>query len=324
MFNRWFYWNKALLLSLIGLFIVIPALIGAAAWAVKYSVPSQALNQDNADGPTTRQQASDGLEKRINILLLGLDDGDFDNPESPRRSDTMIVASIDPEAKTVNLLSIPRDSRVTIPEHQGYDKITHAFFYGGPKLAVRTVESFLNVPIDYYLVIDWQAFIKAVDILGGVDLNVEHAMNYDDPYENLSIHLQKGYQHLDGQKAGEYVRFRHDELGDIGRVQRQELFLQALESQLLQTGTLVKLPALATALYRYVQTDMNIYAMIRLAETLKDVGPDDLHTAMIPGDFATIDDLSYWQPDMKSTRKVVDNMLKTPWAHQQYGYGEKP
>lgn len=168
--------------------------------------------------------------------------------------------------------------------------------------------------------IDWQAFIKAVDILGGVDLNVEHAMNYDDPYEDLSIHLSKGFQHLDGQKSGEYVRFRHDELGDIGRVQRQGLYLHALESQMLQTGTLLKLPALAATLYGYVHSDMDIFTMVKLAETLKDVEPENLHTAMIPGDFATIDNLSYWLPDMANTKKMVANMLAVSPTKQQYGF----
>jgi len=321
--TRWFYWNKALLLG-VSLIIVVVALISVEIWTVMSTAPSRESGLNTVDGSTGPQQLPSGAHKRINILILGLDDGDFDNPDNPRRSDTMIVANIDPEAKTVNLLSIPRDSRVRIPGQAGYDKIAHAFFYGGPELAVRTVESFLNVPIDYYVVIDWQAFIKVTDILGGVDLNVEHAMNYDDPYENLSIHLPKGFQHLDGQKSGEYVRFRHDELGDIGRVQRQGLFLQALESQLLQTGTIVKLPALVTALYRYVHTDMNIYTMVKLAETLKDVRSENLHTAMIPGDFATINDLSYWVPDMANTKKLVANMLAGSPKKNQYGYTKKP
>ncbi|MBP2658254.1 MAG: yvhJ [Firmicutes bacterium] len=270
---------------------------------------SHASSPDTVDSSNTPEQVSSATNKNINILLLGLDDGDFDNPNSPRRSDTMIVASINPQDKTINLLSIPRDSRVSIPGYQGYDKITHAFFYGGPNLAVRTVESFLNIPIDHYIVIDWQAFIKVVDVLGGVNINVERAMNYDDPYENLSIHLSKGYQHLDGQNAGEYVRFRHDELGDIGRVQRQENFITALESQLLQTGTIFKLPSLITTINRYVHTDMNIYTMVQLAEIVKDVPSDGMHTDMLPGDFATIDDLSYWVPNMAQTRRVVRSMF---------------
>ena len=292
---------------IVSLTIVILTLAGVAAYAFvsKIQVPESESKQYAS--PVTANAPGEKVSNRINILLLGSDDGDPDNPGSPRRADTMIVASVNPEDKTVNILSIPRDSKVNIPGHPGDDKITHAFFYGGPDLAVRTVEDNFHIPINYYTVIDWKAFIRVVDILGGVDLNVEHDMNYDDPYENLSIHLHKGYQHLNGEKAGEYVRFRHDELGDIGRVQRQERFLKALTSQMLQAGTILKLPTLITMISQYVQTDMNMYTLIKIANVLKDMNADSLHTEMVPGDFATIDDLSYWVPDMAEMRKIVDS-----------------
>jgi len=143
--NRWFFWNKTLLFCLI-LTVVLVTLIGTGIWAAINTAPSRTSNPGTVDSSTVPNQVPSGANRRVNILILGLDDGDFDNPDSPRRSDTLIVASIDPETKTVNLLSIPRDSRVIIPGHQGYDKIAHAFFYGGPRLAVRTVESFLNAP----------------------------------------------------------------------------------------------------------------------------------------------------------------------------------
>lgn len=300
----------------LGLFTAI-ALVGSGLW----QAANTPLHQASPPGSNEPQQISNNTGNHINVLLLGTDEGDCANPDSPRRSDAIIVASIDPDAKTVNLLSIPRDSRVIIPGHQGYDKIAHAFFYGGPELAVRTVESFLQVPIDHYVVIDWQAFINVVDILGGVDITVEHTMNYNDPYQNLSIHLAKGYQHLDGQKAGEYVRFRHDELGDIGRVERQEKFFIALKNQLLQTGTLLKLPSLVTTLNQYIHTDIDIYTMMKLAMAVKDIPPDGLHTDMVPGAFATIDDLSYWVPDMNKTQTIV-HMLTGP--KNQYSQAKLP
>ncbi|VBB07659.1 Hypothetical protein LUCI_2924 [Lucifera butyrica] len=249
-------------------------------------------------------------ENRINILLMGLDDGDPGKPANPRRSDTMIVASIDPQTKTINLLSIPRDTRVHIPGYKGYEKINNAYFFGGPELAMRTVSQFLQTPVRYYVVMDWQAFIKVVDILGGVDLTVNHPMNYEDPYENLNIHLAKGYQHLDGEKAGEYVRFRHDALGDIGRVKRQQEFLQALLDQLLQTRTIFKLPSLVQTINKYVHTDMSLFTWLKLAGIAKDMSADSLHTETVPGQFATIHDLSYWLPDLEKTRTLAESILK--------------
>lgn len=297
------FWKK-IMLVLTGLFVAGIVTIGAAIYGFTHtSSPvsnSSAVAQESAD--TT-------VDKRINILLLGVDDGDPDTPGAPRRSDTMIVASVKLGDGKINLLSIPRDTRTVIPGRSGEDKITHAFAYGGPHLAARAVEQMLGIPIDYYVVIDWKAFIRVIDILGGVDMNVEQAMNYDDPYENLHIHLAKGYQHLDGHQAGEYVRFRHDELGDIGRVQRQQQFLKVLGNELLQAGTIFKLPALVTTIRQYVQTDMPLTTMAKLAGGLKNMQLDSMHTAMLPGDFATIDQVSYWIEDKAKTRELVDSLF---------------
>lgn len=302
-------WKKILFI-IISLTTVIITLGGIAVYAFvsRIQVPATESKQPSLPAPpVTINEPEEKINNRINILLFGLDDGDPDNPGSPRRSDTMMVASLNPADKTVNILSIPRDSKVNIPGRPGYDKITHAFFYGGPSLAVRTVEENFHIPINYYITIDWKAFIRVVDILGGVNLNVEHDMNYDDPYENLSIHLNKGYQHLNGKQSGEYVRYRHDELGDIGRVQRQENFIKALTSQMLQAGTILKLPALITTISQYIQTDMNMYTMAKIANLLKDMKADFLYCQMVPGDFATINELSYWLPDMAKLQKIVDS-----------------
>lgn len=309
--------KKLLKRILFGLFAVIFFCImtaGLALYAFFNNIQEPAVN--NAGSPENQRSAgmADGHAnsgERINILLMGLDDGDPDYPNSPRRSDAMIVASVNPADKTVNLLSIPRDTKIHIAGKSGDNKINAAYFYGGTELAQKTVEDFLGIPINYYVVIDWKAFIKVVDILGGVDIYVERDMNYEDPYENLAIHLRKGKQHLDGRKAGEYVRYRHDELGDIGRVQRQQQFMQALTDQMLQAGTILKLPSLMSTISHYVKTDMNSYTMLKVANVLKDINADSLHTVMVPGDFATIDGISYWVPDLTQTQKVVTDMLGT-------------
>lgn len=304
-------WKK-MSFALVCLIITIIIITGFTACGFKSKnlvSDTQPQSQNDAALNETVSEIKDN--KTINILLLGLDEGDLENRAGPKRSDTMMVASINPVDKTINMLSIPRDSKVSIPGRSGYDKITHAFFYGGPKLAVRTVEDNFHIPINYYTVIDWKAFIEVIDILGGVDINVEHDMDYEDPYENLYIHLSKGYQHLNGEQAGQYVRFRHDELGDIGRVQRQEVFLKALNSQLFKTGTILKLPALITTISHYLQTDINTATLVKIANVLKDMRTDSIHTEMIPGDFATIDDISYWVPDMARTQNIVNSKFRT-------------
>jgi LCP family protein required for cell wall assembly len=311
-------WTRVLFLFTV-LIVVLASAAGAAYYAANkfFVTPVTAANEQALPD----QVVGDSLNKKINILLLGLDDGDMDDPSLPNRSDTMIVASIDPEKGTVNLLSIPRDTRVNIPGHKGLDKINNAYFFGGSTLAVRTVENFLNIPIQYNVAIKWQGFIKVVDILGGVDLYVEHDMAYEDPYANLSINLHKGYQHLDGQQAGEYVRFRHDELGDIGRVQRQQKFLKALSDQFLQFSTLIKIPALVTAIDQNIVTNMSGYTFLRVANTLRGIKSGTMSTDMLPGDFVTIRDISYWEPNKEQVKQVVDKMFnpRTPTVSQK-GY----
>lgn len=295
-------WKRLFLLVFI-LTTFVASLSWAAVYAYQQFSTAPALNQK-----VESNKVSEATDSYINILLMGVDDGDNEYPNAPKRSDTMIVANINKENGTVNLLSIPRDTRVTIQGHKGAEKITHAFFYGGSSLAVQTVEQLLQIPIHYYVVIDWQAFIEVVEILGGVDLYVENDMNYEDPYANLAIHLTKGYQHLDGNKSGQYVRFRSDELGDIGRVQRQQRFLKAMVEKNMNVTTLLKVPSLLNAMRQYITTDITTFKGLKLANSLKSFKSGDLHVEMLPGKFATIDGISFWSHDQQQTKQLVDRM----------------
>ena len=283
-------WKRVFLLLFV-LLVLLVALAGAVRYV--YSQPGNIEAKSN----------------QINILLLGIDDGDAENPNSPQRSDTIIVASVNMESGVLNLLSIPRDTRVAIPNHKGYGKIANAYFYGGTGLASKTVENLLNVPIHYSVTINWQGFVKVIDILGGVNLYVENDMNYDDPYANLHIHLIKGYQHLDGQKSGEYVRFRSDELGDIGRVQRQQRFLKVLTDEMLQVGSIIKLPLVTHTIKQHVETDMTLFTVLKIANSLKFLKPGDLHAEMLPGNFATIDGISFWVLNKEQAVRLVERFF---------------
>lgn len=296
-------WKRLFLL----LFILV-LLITSLSWAAVYAYQRFSVVPVSNTKIESRKTAEEA-GSCINILLMGIDDGDNEYPNAPKRSDTMIVASINKESGKINLLSIPRDTRVAIQGHKGYEKITHAFFYGGSSLAVETVEQLLHIPIHQYVVIDWQAFIEIVDILGGVDLYVENNMDYEDPYANLEIHLNKGYQHLDGNKSGQYVRFRSDELGDIGRVQRQQRFMKAMVEKTMNLSTLLKVPSLLHTMNQYVATDLTTLKILKLANCLKAFKISDLHVDMLPGKFATFDGISFWSHDQQQTQQIVDRMV---------------
>jgi LCP family protein required for cell wall assembly len=218
--------------------------------------------------------------ERVNILLLGVDKRDY---EESTRSDSILLASIDPVTKKAHLFSILRDSWVEIPGHRK-NRINTAYELGGPELMAETVENLTGLPIQYYVVTDFQGFEKVVDALGGVDLYVEKDMEYY-LYENngyYDIVLKKGYQHLDGRKALQYARFRHDKLGDFSRTERQRKLLKALAEKAKSGTSIWKLPSVLEAVSPYVTTNMGSSDMLRLANLGYKLDLENLQTEQIP------------------------------------------
>ena len=204
------------------------------------------------------------------------------------------------------LLSLPRDTRVAIKGY-GYDKLNHAYAYGGHELSQSTVEQLIGVPIDRYILIDTKAFERIVDAVGGVDIDVEKRMYYEDPWDDnggLVIDLYPGEQHMDGDHAIQYVRYRDGE-GDIGRIKRQQKFMKALLARVLSPDILPKLPAVAEEIKGAVETDMSMKELISFASILEAVRSHGLKTEMLPGKPAYLADVSYWMPDVVATRRMV-------------------
>jgi LCP family protein required for cell wall assembly len=223
-------------------------------------------------------------------------------------TDTMILARLDPPRNQIRLLSIPRDTRVPIPGH-GTFKINAANPYGGPRLAQEVVASFLEVPVDRYVVINTQGVIQLVDALGGVNVYVPKPMHYDDNTGGLHIHLDKGWNHLDGRRAHDFLRFRHDDQGDIGRVQRQQAFMQALMSQYLTPINLLKTPRLLAVARANMETDLTSDELVKVVGWAKDLERNQVSQAMVPGREAVIGGGWYWDPDVEGTRRVVEGFL---------------
>ena len=275
---------------LIALIIIILCIIMGFVFA------SDNDSSDNDNSFATKQGHS------FNIMLMGVDR----RADDTGRSDTLMVLTYNPNEQKASLLSLPRDTRVHI-EKNDYDKINHAYAYGGHELTKKTVESFLNVPINYYLLIDIQAFEKIIDAVGGVDIDVEKRMYYEDPWDDdggLVIDLQPGKQHLNGKTAIQYVRYRDGE-GDIGRINRQQKFMQAFLAQIISPSVLPKLPDIVNNISSAIQTDMPINEMINLVSDLPTIQKNGLQSEMVPGQPAYIKDVSYWLPDIAKTRKLI-------------------
>ncbi len=249
----------------------------------------------------------------VNVLFLGVDASrDLGLPVDRRRTDTVMVASFDPESRRVGILSIPRDTRVFIEGH-GYEKVAHAHAYGGPALAMKAVGEFLDLPIHYYVRTDFEGFKNIIDILGGVEIDIEEPMHYEDKAADLYIHFEPGHYMLDGEQALLYVRYRGYRNGDIGRVEHQQKFLQALMDEVFQASTILKLPAIAGQLARYVDTNMSAGEMVRYARLGMSVSRENIAMAMVPGEAKWIKEdtgyVSYWIPDESALRRLVDEVL---------------
>ncbi len=242
---------------------------------------------------------------RFNILIMGEDD-----VEGSRRSDTVLFATIDIDDKNMRILSLPRDTRVQIPGH-GVQKLNHAFAYGGPDLLKATVEKYLGQPILYYVIIDYVSFPAVVDILGGVEIDVQKRMRYVDKAGKLDINIQPGLQVMDGKTALHYVRFRMDALGDIGRVHRQQQFIKAILKKVYDPRILVKIPELTAQTMKLFKTDMSPALSIQLAGFAQnELGRERIFFSTLHGQAATINNLSYWVGDAKSANEFLDTPIE--------------
>ena len=283
--------------------LVVAAIAAASYLAYAY------MNGDPMFGTLAKTMddlpRNERLGSKRNSVVLGVDGREKD--DDPGRSDTLFVVMFDPKSKNVSLLSIPRDTRVRIPGH-GWDKINHAYAFGGHKLTQQTTEELLGIQVNNYVMVDFSGFEGLIDAIGGIDIDVEKDMYYEDPYADLVIDIKHGYQHLDGKRAGEYVRFRKDELGDIGRVQRQQKFMKAAAAQIFNIDTVTKIPALFSTVDRHVETDMNTLTMIKAANSFKLFGDEKVKSGMLYGNFDDTEGISYWATSREEVQKSLDEV----------------
>ena len=244
------------------------------------------------------------LEDMITVLVVGADK----RPNDVGRSDTILLCFLDVKNKRAQILSVPRDTYVTIPRSGEKTKVNHAYAYGGIPLLDETLEQYLGVSIDYYVSVNFNGFVQLVDALGGIEIDVEKRMFT--PEENIDI--QPGLQVLNGQDALGYVRFRKDGLGDIGRVERQQHFLKELAGKLMSVSTAWKIPKLADIFMENVETNFSVGELLSLYNTFKDIDLSTLNLQMIPGKGEYINGISYWIGDQAQINTILDGMMNPP------------
>ncbi len=239
----------------------------------------------------------------IYILAVGVDD-----VQGGHRADSIGIVAIDIDKRIVRFMSLPRDTRVDIPEH-GWQKINHSYAFGRIPLLRQTVVNYLGIPINYHVLVNYESFPQIVDLVGGVDIVVEKKLFYVDNAQKLRIDIPKGPQHMNGKTALQFVRYRNDALGDIGRVKRQQDFVKAVLKKIQQPSILPRLPEVARQLISIVDTNMPVAQAIQLASYLKDLTSDRIVFFTMPGKSAYIGNLSYWVGDLAGASMLLSGAI---------------
>jgi LCP family protein required for cell wall assembly len=302
-------------------FLVMVALIGFGYFyfyllgfnnsAVDLSKKDLVLNKDAVE-----KIKNDG--KSCNILVMGVDVGDANSKSANvrKRTDTMILAHYNSENKKVDLISIPRDTLISINGRN--QKINAAHAIGGTngvKYAVTAVEELLGVSIDYYGKIDYEGFRGVIDAIGGLDMEITRRMDYDDGTQNLSIHFEKGTTvHLDGKKAEEFFRWRQNNdgsgglNGDLGRIENQHMFIGKVMDKIKSPSIVIKIPSILSSIQSNVETNMDANEILKYGWIFAQVGNADFSMDTINGDLKNIDNSSYLVYDDDKNQEIISRL----------------
>ena len=254
----------------------------------KVRVQDENNDTELAVSDNSEEESSGTSRSSLSVLIVGLD-----NVDGGSRTDAIALAIFDAENKALRIASSPRDSRVYIPG-RSWDKINHAYVYGGIKLLRETLVNLTGIPIDYFVKVNYQSFPRIIDAIGGIDIYVDKNLHYNDYSGKLFINIKKGQQHMDGKTALGYVRFRHDPLGDIGRVQRQQKFIDIVIKKLKSPMIITKIPALVNEVMDAVDTDLAPLEALKLMQFANSLPPDRIKMFMAPGRSGSYKSISYW------------------------------
>ena len=309
--------GERVVVTLLSLLFLTVAVVATVKYVVRAPEPvtdgeDQQTQQDGtAEDSDAIQTISNGRERKskycYNILLYGVDN-------DAGGSDTNMLMRFDAVNKTVDVVSLPRDTLMSNGR-----KLNSSYNNGGTEKLRSNIEDMLGVPVDFYVSVDLKGFIALIDQIGGVDFDVPEDMDYDDPYQDLHIHFKKGLQHLNGQQAMEVVRFRHnnDNTGyggqqDLGRIGTQQAFLKTVAQKLMK---LENVPAMAETFLKYVKTDLTLGNLIWLAnQALSMGGMDAISFATLPGDGAGwYKGMSVYALDPEQVLEMTNSMLN-PYA----------
>lgn len=306
----------SILKFLLKLFLIIILLLGICAGIFYYKI------QENGGGIKGALITVLGLKAEdiqnldtINVLLLGVSQ-DLDST----LTDTIIVCSYNPKKQSAFMLSIPRDTFIGTNKNapKGTDKI-NSLYSKNPEKLLKKVSDITGIDLKYYIVIDNSALIKIVDILGSIDFEVPIDMDYDDPTQDLHIHLKKGMQKIDGEKAEQLLRFRHNNDGssypaeygdnDFGRMKTQRAFITETLKQTVVLENLTKSKKILDTVLDNIETNMNIKKeLLPYIPVAVEFDINSIISEQLPGESEKLNDLWFFVHYKNETKKLVNEL----------------
>ena len=247
--------------------------------------------------------------ENVNVLVLG---GDKVN----KNTDTMMVVNFNPTTAKISILSIPRDTKVLINKKTA--KINAAYPGGGGEQAIESVSDLLGVDIKYYVYVDTSTFRKVIDKLDGVDYYVPEDMNYDDPIQNLHIHLKKGQQILDGKKAEQYMRYRQGNShkvtknydgSDLKRIDAQQNFIKELIRQKVNIIYITKMNDILSVIFSNFDTNIKMDEVLKLSKNINKVNANEINMFKLPGE-SVEGGAWYYEMDKTQAKEIVDQYFR--------------
>lgn len=255
--------------------------------------------------------------EKITVLVLGVS-----TDITTQLADTIMVCSYNPNTQDAFILSIPRDTFIGNNKNtaKGSDKINSIYSKFGVEAMVDKTEKLTGMDINHYAVVKTEALIDIVDAIGGIEYNVPINMDYDDITQNLHIHLKSGVQLIDGEKAEQLLRFRHNNDGssypseygdnDFGRMRTQREFIKSVAKQTIRVGNVFKIPKISNAIFENVETDMNIWTIVKYIPSAFSFDMDSIKNYQLPGESKKYNSLWFYIPNSKETIKLLEELKK--------------
>lgn len=273
--------KKVLIIRIAVIFVAVIITVLTSLYFFLLRPGMEKINSGGAAGTVKPEE-----DAKFNVLLVGSD-------KKAGLADTIMLLNVDTKAKTFNLISIPRDTRIKLKH---FAKINSAYNSGGLELLTNVVKEVSGAPVNYYITVDLSGFKNMIEALGGVDFDVPQDMKYNDPAQDLHIDLKKGMQHLDGDKAEQLVRFRRYIEGDIQRTRVQQAFIKAVFEQKFTLDNIAKLPTFFQQASDYCRTNFTIGDILKYSGVLKSAIGGTFTTHELPGYGQNISHISYYIP----------------------------